>query len=104
MCIRDRIDIAEKQLERTFKRVPVEATGLQDTQSATLSAKTVNVTVKGPYRFMQSLKAEDIALTVDLTGLADGEYQLDVQCHIANAPAHTCELSLDQVTATVKTP
>lgn len=95
------VDIGEKELERTFKRVPIEVKGAQDSQSITLSTKAVNVTLTGPYLFINGLSEEDVTLSVDVSGLETGEHTLDVSCHIANAPEYAYELSTDRVTAVI---
>lgn len=99
-----RIEIDEKQRERTFKNVPILITGVQETQPVKLSSKSAHVTLSGPYHFIENLTADDIILSVDLTGLASGEHLVGIACSIANAPEYTCVLSIDQVTATITEP
>lgn len=99
-----RIEIDEKQRERTFKNVPILITGVQETQPVKLSSKSAHVTLSGPYHFIENLTADDIILSVDLTGLAPGEHLVGIACSIANAPEYTCVLSIDQVTATITEP
>lgn len=93
--------IEQKELERTFKRVPIAIEGVEDTQSVKLSSQSVNVTLTGPYHFIKNLSAEDISLSVDAAGLTPGEHTLDIACHIANAPEYACVLSITNVTATI---
>lgn len=99
-----RIEIDEKQRERTFKNVPILITGVQETQPVKLSSKSAHVTLSGLYHFIENLTADDIILSVDLTGLASGEHLVGIACSIANAPEYTCVLSIDQVTATITEP
>lgn len=99
-----RIEIAEKQRERTFKNVPILITGVQETQQVKLSSKSAHVTLSGPYHFIENLTADDIILNVDLAGLAAGEHLVGIACSVANAPEYTCVLSIDQVTATITEP
>lgn len=99
-----RIEIAEKQRERTFKNVPILITGVQETQQVKLSSKSAHVTLSGPYHFIENLTADDIILNVDLAGLAAGEHLVGIACRVANAPEYTCVLSIDQVTATITEP
>lgn len=98
------IDIAQKQRERTFKNVPITVTGVQETQKVKLSSKSAHVTLTGPYHFINELTADDILLSVDLSGLEAGEHLVGLTCHVANAPEYTCVLSIDQVTAIIDEP
>jgi YbbR domain-containing protein len=51
--------------------------GLSDTLSATVELDTIVVILNGPLSIMETLNAEeDVALSLDLTGLDPGEYAL----------------------------
>ena len=95
--------IQEKNVERTFRQVPVDLEGLGENQTASASKLRQTVQLTGGYHFIGGLEAEDIHLFLDLDGLEDGEYTLPVQIHIDNAEAFSCALSSPQVTVTIQT-
>ena len=95
--------IREKNVERTFRQVPVDLEGLNENQTVSVSKPRQTVQLTGGYHFIGGLEEEDIHLFLDLEGLEDGEYTLPVQIHLDNAESFSCALSSPQVNVTIKT-
>lgn len=95
------VDIEELQMERTFRRVPIEVEGTSAGTAAKLATAYAQVTIVGPYTFVDTLTQEEIFLRVDVANLAPGEYTLPVQCHIDNAPSYKALLPENMVTVTI---
>lgn len=94
--------IREQEIERTFRSVNVEVTGIEETLGAALEKKQLTVQISGGYGFISALKKEDIRLFVDAAGLEAGEYTLPVQIDIDNAPEFSCALSAPEILVTLK--
>jgi len=94
--------IREMEIERSFRSVAVEATGVDETLRAALDKKQLTVQLRGGYGFINSLKKEDIHLFVDAAGLTEGEHLLPVQIDIDNAPEFSCALSAPEILVTLK--
>lgn len=94
--------IREKEIERTFREVNVEVTGVEETLSASLEKKQLTVQLSGGYGFISSLDKDEIRLFVDAAGLAEGEHVIPVQIDIDNAPEFSCALSAPEITLTLK--
>ena len=94
--------ISEKQIECTLRRLPIQADGLDDSLTATLSTSVTTAQLTGGYAFIEGLNATDVHLFVDVSGLAEGTYTLPVQIHIDNAPEFTCALGSPEVTVTLR--
>ena len=94
--------ISEKQIECTLRRLPIQADGLDDSLTATLSTGNTTAQLTGGYAFIEGLTAADVHLFVDVSGLTEGVYTLPVQIHIDNAPEFTCALGSPEVTVTLR--
>ena len=64
-------------------RRKISLQGLKRGQTATISPDSVDVILSGPMPSLQNLAAEDVQVTVDVTGLAAGVYQLKPRVPIA---------------------
>ncbi|MFR2149878.1 MAG: YbbR-like domain-containing protein [Christensenellales bacterium] len=93
--------ISEKQIECTLRRLPIQADGVDDSLTATLSTGNTTAQLTGGYAFIEGLTAADVHLFVDVSGLTEGVYTLPVQIHIDNAPEFTCALGSPEVTVTL---
>ena len=94
--------IAEKIVERTFRKVAIEPEGKNPEASVILSEVNATVQLTGGYNFLHSLTNDDIRLYVDLSGLEPGSYTLPVQIHIDDAQDFTCALSSPEITVTIE--
>lgn len=93
--------IGEQTVERTFSGVPVLVEGLPDRCGSILSSATLTARISGDYSFVENLNKEAIALSVDVSGLAPGEYTLPVNVHIDNAGNYVCSLNESEITVTI---
>jgi YbbR domain-containing protein len=73
------VDIAPVRAERTIEAVPVRMTNLRGSLSARATPTNVAVTVRGADEILRNLSTDDIAASVDLSGLGPGRYRLDVR-------------------------
>ena len=94
--------IAEKIVERAFRKVAIELEGKNPEASVILSEVNATVQLTGGYNFLHSLTNDDIRLYVDLSGLEPGSYTLPVQIHIDDAQDFTCALSSPEITVTIE--
>lgn len=72
--------IAEKIIRRTFSGVQVYASP----ESARLTPSTISITLSGPYRRLQELKASELLATVNTENLKPGRHELKVAVQIPN--------------------
>lgn len=72
------VTVQEKNISKTIAAVPIEVYGLSAEYDATLSTRTVAVTVRGPYSIVDALTANDISVYVDASKLKAGTYDLPV--------------------------
>lgn len=68
--------ISPIQSSLTLSGQRVEIAGLPDTLDAQISPATMDVILAGPLPVLNSLSRQDVHVTVDVTGLAEGSYQL----------------------------
>lgn len=94
--------IEEKTIEQTFRQVTVEIEGQSESQRVWLGRSQTTVQLAGGYRFISSLKKEDVRLYVDVSGLEPGTHTLPVQIHIDNAQDFTCALGSPEITVTIE--
>lgn len=94
--------IAEKQIERTIRQVPIQIEGLTDDKIANAEMGRTTIQLTGGYGFIGALSTEDIRLFVDVSGLEAGTYNLPVQVHIDNAPEFTCALASPQISVVIR--
>lgn len=92
--------ISEKQIECTLRRLPIQADGLDDSLTATLSTGNTTAQLTGGYAFIEGLTAADVHLFVDVSGLTEGVYTRRART-IRNAPEFTCALGSPEVTVTL---
>lgn len=95
--------IEEREIQRSFRNVPIWTEGLTDDLSASLSQSKTTVQLTGGYAFIQGLTQEDIQLYVDAAGLSTGKHTLAVQIRIDNAEPFTCALGAPEVTLQLRT-
>ena len=94
--------IAEKQIERTIRQVPIQIEGLADDKTAKAELGKTTIQLTGGYGFISALSAEKIQLFVDVSGLEAGTYSLPIQVHIDNAPEFTCALASPQISVVIR--
>lgn len=92
------VSIGEIDTTRKFEDVPVSFVNGAESLSAVGETHSVDVVITGPYTQVESLQAEDIIATVDLTGLEAGEYDLPVYVTVDNLPGLACAASPNEIT------
>lgn len=68
--------ISPIQSSLTLSGQRVEITGLADGMTAQVSPETLDVILSGPLPILNTLSRQDVHVTVDVTGLTAGSYQL----------------------------
>ena len=76
------VDITPIQTSLTLMDQPINLIGLPDGFAAEISPETVNVIISGPLPVLDALTAQDIKVTVDVTGLDLGTHQLEPQVEV----------------------
>ena len=98
------VDIREKTSKKSFETVPIEARGLGKKLKATLSQETANISVEGRVSLVDLLNRNDVQAFVDLNGLKEGTYTLNVGIYLRDDET-TLELtsvsSVGSVTVTI---
>lgn len=100
------------QTSQSLSEVNVEQIGLAPGLSAELNPPLVSVEVNAPVEILQAMRAEDIKVFVDLTGLEPGTYSLQPQVTmpqgatwLGNEPANvTVTIRSSEATAQTPTP
>jgi len=73
---------ATNKTERTISNVPVSMTGIRANYEADFlnpANGQTNITVSGPSDIVSSLSADDFKLTVDASGLEEGEHEVAIK-------------------------
>ncbi len=70
------VSISPIQTSITLQNQPINVTSLGGGLSAQVFPQTVDVIVSGPLPVLDKLASQDVKVTVNLTGLAPGTYQL----------------------------
>ena len=76
------VDITPIETSLTLMDQPINLIGLPDGFAAELSPETVNVIISGPLPVLDALTAQDIKVTVDVTGLDLGTHQLEPKVEV----------------------
>lgn len=81
----------------TYGNLDVTVMGLAPDLDAKLSRNQMCAVISGLYKDVESLKAEDIHLYIDATGLGEGTHTVDVQCRVDGTSAYSVELEMPQL-------
>lgn len=81
------VKIEPELVSRTFSGVKLFARGATAKRKASLSARTLELALTGPRNTLASLRAANVSLYVDVSGLEAGEYELPVRLHVEGADA-----------------
>jgi YbbR domain-containing protein len=71
------VGIAPIESSITLEDVQVEATGLPTSKLATIQPSKVTVVISGPVIVLQALKASDVRVLLDLTGMGTGKFTVE---------------------------
>jgi YbbR domain-containing protein len=61
----------------TLSNLPITVTGIAEGLASHTFPETVDVIISGPVPILETLTAQDVTVTVDVTGLEKGTYQLE---------------------------
>ena len=79
------VDVKEVTDEAVFDTIPLKTVGLGENLTAELSLQTVSVNVEGSYSAVNALSRGSFTVSVDLTDLTAGEYDIPIEITFANA-------------------
>lgn len=96
------VTISEIETTRKFDDVQVSFMNGSEALSASAQTDSISVVVTGPYTQVESLDAQSIIATVDLTGLESGEYDLPVYVAVDNRPGLVCTALPSEITVKLK--
>lgn len=96
-----RVDIVPAIHTHTYLGQPVTVMGLPAGLQAELDHGEMNVVIVGEYENVEGLKAEDIHLYVDATGLKAGTHTLTVYCRTDGTDAFEYEAEVPEVLLTL---
>ena len=88
--------IEEEELTRQFHQVSIQVRG-DSAGAASLASRRTNVRVTGKYTAVKALTADDILLSVDVTGLEAGTHVLPIKASVINQPDLTVEPDTGEV-------
>lgn len=84
-----------------YNNIPLKIIGLDAGLAASLGQDVMDVILHGDYDKVQGLKADDITLYVDATGLTEGLHTLDVLCIVNGTDEFTFEAEYPTVLLTL---
>ena len=76
------VKIAEVITQRSFERLRIGTTGNDRSVAVVLDTSVASVTLTAPQLFLEKLRNGQVSLSVDVTDLPVGEYDLPLQVHI----------------------
>jgi len=93
------VEVGPVITSKTFDHIRVYVQSVENEHTAELMTRYSDVSISGEQLWMDGLKAENISLYVDLTGLTEGTYYVPVLCKIADSEGQnfTVELVPDTV-------
>lgn len=95
------VEIEPTLISRTFSGVKLFARGTSAQKKVSLSARTLDVALTGPQTLLENLRAANVSLFVDVSGLEAGEYELPAQLHVEGAEAELFSFIATPATVTV---
>lgn len=96
------VEINAQTTSRQFDGIPIEVAGLGEGLTAQFAPNEVTVLITGPEPELVALQAADIHVTVDLTGLAEGNYQITPQVAVAQVNASSVTILPAEVDIEIK--
>lgn len=79
------VSISPIQTSLTLLNQPINVSGLEEGLSAQIFPQTVDVIVSGPLPILDVLTSDDISITVDVTNLEIGTYQIKPDVEVLNS-------------------
>lgn len=89
--------------DATFNSLPINVVNVEDGLTAEAGVSAGSVVVSGPKLWIRQLRARDVSLRCDASGLTEGTYELPVLCVIEDSEGveHSVEVSPATVEVTV---
>ncbi len=101
------LEVREMVVSKTFEQLEVHVLGEQSRTEAALNPSTVDLTIEGRYSLVNMLTRSDVNVSVDVTGLTTGTYQLPISLLIRDEKATaelTATLSSTEISVTIRQP
>jgi YbbR domain-containing protein len=92
--IRVSVGITPLIASRQFDRIPIQVFGTGEGLAAALAPDEVTVLITGPQLLVQELEPTNLRVMVDLTGLAEGSYQIPPDVSISQGVTTDTNLSV----------
>lgn len=96
--------IGERIVTQVFERVPIMFVGENEYYSYNYGFETVDVTVSGPARLMQSFVSSNLTVIVNVEGRPSGTYELELEYTLSDVDTFgelDIELAVDRVRASI---
>lgn len=94
------VEIGPVITERVFNERRITLGEVDAGMRATTILRSATVTVNGPQNWLEQLRAADVTLTVDVSGLESGVHDLPILCHVKGAEG--VNYTVDVAPATVQ--
>lgn len=99
------VDIREKTSSKRFEAVPIVFSSLAKGLKATISSEATDIDISGRISLVDLLERNDVEAFVDLKGLKEGTYELDVSVYLGDDETTlelTSVLSVSKVSVTIE--
>lgn len=98
------LEVREIVIQKSFEQLEIQVLGQQRKTDVSLDAESIDLTLEGRYGLVSMLKRSDIQVSVDVTGLSAGTYQLPISVLVrdeATTLELTMTLSLSEATVSI---
>lgn len=98
------LEVREIVIQKSFEQLEIQVLGQQRKTDVSLDAESIDLTLEGRYGLVSMLKRSDIQVSVDVTGLSVGTYQLPISVLVrdeATTLELTMTLSLSEATVSI---
>ena len=100
------VEIEPVSANRSFDNLRIDTLGLADGLALALDKSRASVTISGPKLWVDSLRASNVSLSADLTGLKEGVYSVPIMCTVTDSEqikyTYATDPAIVQVTLTSK--
>jgi YbbR domain-containing protein len=100
------VEIEPVNANRSFSNLHIDTLGLADGLALAVDKSRASVTISGPKLWVDSLKASNVTLSADLTGLKEGVYNVPILCTVTDSEqikyTYATDPAIVQVTLTSK--
>ena len=96
------VSIVPAEHTHTYNDLPVQVDNLAPGLTARLSRERLGAIITGAYQDVEGLKAANIHLYVDASGLGEGVYNVEVRCRVDGTEAYAFTPQQQTVTLTIQ--